>query len=84
MLTCASCEKQVIPTKAFALGWFMFWLLFAGVGAIGYLIYFAARSSTQCPVCGNDVYGRVRPEAPKTTLTDRRSAQREEHVRRGL
>ena len=58
MLTCANCEKQVIPTKSFNTGWFVFWLLFTGIGAIGYLIYLSSQPSTRCPVCQEDVYGR--------------------------
>lgn len=91
MLTCAICQKQVIPTKPFAVGWFLFWILFTGVGALGYLIYFAARASVQCPVCRNDVYGRVKilgglyanpSEAPPSpSLAERRQAQRAARIK---
>ena len=54
----------------------------AGIGAIGYLIYFAGRSSTQCPVCRRDVYGLVKPAEGQTTLADRHEAQRAERAQR--
>ena len=37
---------------------FILWFLLAGIGGIVYLIYYASKPSTQCPVCQMDVYGR--------------------------
>ncbi len=59
MITCANCDRPVMPTKAFSVGWFVFWFLFAGIGAIGYLIYFMVKPARECPICRADIYVRA-------------------------
>ena len=71
MLTCANCEKQVIPTKAFNTGAFILLLVLGAViGGVAYLIYFSAKASTDCPVCRADVYGRQPVSFTEETVTD--------------
>ena len=56
MITCAGCQREVIPTKAFRWEWFLLWLLVGGIGGICYLLYFMGKSPRECPMCGVDVY----------------------------
>lgn len=58
MLTCASCERQIIETKSFDTAWSLFWLPFAGIDAISYPMYLTSESSSNCLVCWADLYGR--------------------------
>ena len=81
MLTCASCERQVVPAPAFDAGWLLVWFLLGGVGAIFYMLYSMARPATRCPICEEDVYGRVKAEWLTTTLAQRREAQQAESSR---
>ena len=76
MLTCAKCEKQVVPAPAFDAGWLFVWTLLGGIGAIFYMLYTMARPATRCPLCEQDVYGRVTAEFLTTTIAHRQEAQR--------
>ena len=65
MHTCVNCERSVLPTKVFSVGWFFFWLLIgAGVGAVAYLIYFLVKQTRDCPLCREDVYVLKRQRDP--------------------
>ena len=61
MITCIRCEKHVIPVKdQINWGWFVLWLVFGfGIGGVCYLLYFNSRQETFCPLCSQDIYGRV-------------------------
>ena len=63
-LKCAWCSEQVIPTKE--INWFIFitLLLLGVVGVLIYMMYWAGKPWTLCPLCAGDVYGRY-----KTTMS---------------
>ena len=59
MITCAACDRQVIPTKPFSWLWFLAWFILGGIGGFFYLLYYATRQTAQCPLCYKDIYGRA-------------------------
>lgn len=53
---CKNCGQNVKPKKKFSVGAFLLSLLFFGVGAILYLLYyFFVKTETDCPICGDKV-----------------------------
>jgi hypothetical protein len=37
--------------KKFSWGWFLFWFIFAGVGSIGYVIYYVGKPHDRVTIC---------------------------------
>jgi hypothetical protein len=57
MIKCAHCGNDVVPVKPrLSLFWLLFWALFAGIGAIIYVIYNRSKPAVRCPVCGKNAY----------------------------
>ncbi|MHA2429030.1 MAG: hypothetical protein ACXADB_13505 [Candidatus Hermodarchaeia archaeon] len=55
---CDVCQRNVQPVKKFSVGWFLVLaFLTFGLGAFIYLIYYAARTPVDCPICGIRVIG---------------------------
>jgi hypothetical protein len=51
MKYCPFCQREVKGTKKF--NWFIFLLLcVTGVGGIFYLLWYFAKPSNKCPICG--------------------------------
>lgn len=49
---CPSCGSMKEAVKVFSWGWFIFWtVITAGIGGIIYIIYYASKSKTKCPIC---------------------------------
>jgi hypothetical protein len=65
MITCANCEKQVIPTKAFDWAIFIILLVLGGIGGLLYLVYYGSKAARECPACAADVYTGQRTRAPE-------------------
>jgi hypothetical protein len=65
---CSHCQQNVRPTKKFSVGWFLLLLFLTfGVGGFIYLLYYAAKTPQDCPICGVTVYRsppRLAPSAP--------------------
>lgn len=49
---CPLCDRKVEPTKRFNWPIFILLLVFGGVGAIIYFIYYLLKPKNRCPICG--------------------------------
>ena len=54
MRYCEYCERYVKPVKKWSWFWFLFGLLFFGIGAVVYILWYWLFAGKKCPICGGE------------------------------